>query len=370
MKMTGLLFLVSAVSAFAEAEVYPLWSGPAIPADPGELAEPEGLVNRTIHDARESDYKFLHGAAIVHFKGRFFVNWANSPRDENKAFETLQGRRSTDGGESWSGLEVIGSDLPGEDRRSHAAYLKHKGQLWIFAARFGTGEPGRFTGLRAEAFVLNETSDEWDSKGIVMNNCWPYEEPVLMGNGNYIVAGQDKDKKAVVAISHGGDLTQWDTVLIPCPPAMKYSFAETTVWAEGVAVTAVIRTRTGLAWVATSADGGRIWKEARPSNMPMPDSKAYLGKLSTGQLYMISNLKNRDSLVISVGKPGEQALCSMWRIRHGSSKPIPRFTGSAKAPQWSYPCAYEHDGKLFIVYSIGKEDCGLSVVPIESLSIQ
>ncbi len=45
----------------------------------------------------------------------------------------------------------------------------------------------------------------------------------------------------------------------------------------------------------------------------------------------------------------------------------PRFSGKAKGKQGSYPYGYEHDGKLFVVYSIGKEDCGLSVLPIESL---
>ena len=56
----------------------------------------------------------------------------------------------------------------------------------------------------------------------------------------------------------------------------------------------------------------------------------------------------------------------MWRIRHGKSIP-PRFSGNAKGKQWSYPYGYEHDGKLFVVYSIGKEDCGLSVVPVAAL---
>ena len=41
--------------------------------------------------------------------------------------------------------------------------------------------------------------------------------------------------------------------------------------------------------------------------------------------------------------------------------------GKAKGKQWSYPYGHEHDGKLFVVYSIGKEDCGLSVLPIASL---
>ena len=44
------------------------------------------------------------------------------------------------------------------------------------------------------------------------------------------------------------------------------------------------------------------------------------------------------------------------------------FAGAAKGKQWSYPYGYEHDGKLFVVYSIGKEDCGLSVMPIKSLA--
>ncbi|NQT86116.1 hypothetical protein HQ560_05085, partial [bacterium] len=97
-------------------------------------------------------------------------------------------------------------------------------------------------------------------------------------------------------------------------------------------------------------------------------AKAYLGKLSTGQLYLLSNVKNRDTLAVSVGRPGELTLLSIWRIRHGKSGP-PRFRGRAKSKQWCYPYGYEHDGKLYVVYSIGKEDCGLSVIPISSLAL-
>ena len=119
-----------------------------------------------------------------------------------------------------------------------------------------------------------------------------------------------------------------------------------------------------------SDDYGKTWSTARPSNLPMPRSKAYLGKLSTGQLYLVHNVRNRDTLAVSVSEPGELTLSKTWRIRHGSSKPVPRFKGSAKSPQWSYPYGYEHDGKLYVVYSIGKEDCGLSVIPIKSLATE
>ncbi len=347
---------------------FELWTGSPIPTNPEMLPPVKGVRHQTIHEATADGYKFLHGAAIVHYKGVFYANWANSPTNENGPHETLQGRRSTDGGKTWSDLEVIGPGFEGAERHSHGVLFQHKDELWTICSRFGVGEPGRkFRGLKAEAFVLNEKTDKWESRGVVMKNCWPYDEPVRMMDGNYITGGQDKDGLPVVAISDGDDLTRWDSILIPYDPRLKPSYAETTVWAEGKKVYAVIRGGVGVAWISTGDDFGNTWTKAKPSNLPMPRAKAYLGKLSTGQLYLLSNLFNRDTLVISVSRPGETTLSRMLRIRHGKSGP-PRFKGAAKSKQWSYPYGYEHDGKLYVVYSVGKEDCGLSVLPILSLA--
>ncbi|MEQ9406558.1 MAG: LamG-like jellyroll fold domain-containing protein [Fuerstiella sp.] len=352
----------------SRVEDYPLWSGGPIPEDPAEIPFAPGIRHQTLHDARTHDYKFLHGAAIIHYRGTFFANWANSPKNENQQFETMQGRRSTDGGRTWSEVEVIAPGFEGPERHSHGILMQHQGRLWTFAARFGKGTSGRrFPGLCAEAIVLNEQTDKWDSQGIVMTNCWPYDEPVRMDNGNFITGGQDKDGLPVVAISHGDDVTKWDSVLIPYDRRLQPSFAETTVTTFDNQVIAVIRGGGGVAWVSTSDDFGRTWLKARPGNLPMPRAKACLGKLSTGQLYLISNFRDRDTLVVSVGQPGEKTLSSMWKVRHGKSEP-PRFPGAAKSSQWSYPYGYEHDGTLYIVYSIGKEDCGLSLIPISELS--
>ena len=350
-------------------EVFPLWNGPELPADPERIPFAAGIQHSTIHRPAEDGYKFLHGAAIVMHRGVLYANWANSPTNENGPHETLQGRRSRDGGKTWEPLEVVGPGFKGADRHSHGVLFRHQDELWTICSRFGTGEPNgrRFRGLRGEAFVLDEKANEWKSRGVVMRNCWPYDEPVRMGNGSYITGGQDKDGYPVVAMSRGDDFTKWDSVLIPFPPQLKPSFAETTVWADGAHVLAVIRGGAGVAWVSTSDDHGKTWAKARPSNLPMPRAKAYLGRLSTKQLYLVSNYRNRDTLCISVGKPGAKTLSHMWRLRHGKSGP-PRFPGHAKGKQWSYPYAHEHEGKLYVVYSIGKEDCGLTVVPVDSLA--
>ena len=344
------------------------WSGPPIPADIEQVPFVVGVEHRSIHRPTADGYKFLHGAAIVEDKGVMYANWANSPVNENGPHETLQGKRSIDGGVTWTESEVIGPGFEGQERHSHGVLFVHQGEVWTICAKFGVGTVGRrFNGLQAEAFVLDKATDRWKSRGIVMKNCWPYDEPVRMLDGNFITGGQDKDGLPVVAISHGDDLLQWDSVSIPYDRRLQPSYAETTVWSEEDRVIAIIRGGAGVAWVSISDDCGRTWSKARPSNLPMPRAKAYLGKLSTGQLYLLSNLENRDTLVVSVSHPGEQTLSQMWRIRHGPSIP-PRFPGAAKGKQWSYPYGYEHDGKLYVVYSVGKEECGLSVLPIESLT--
>lgn len=348
---------------------YELWTGPPVPADVRQIPFVPGIEHRTIHRPTADGYRFLHGAAIVHHQGTFYANWANSPTNENGPDETLQGKRSTDGGVTWSPLEVIGPGFDGPERHSHGVLFQHQNELWTICARFGKGTSGRrFDGLKAEAFVLNQTSDRWESRGIVMENCWPCDEPVRMADGNLITGGQDRDGLPVVAISHGDDVTKWDSVLIPFDRRLAPGFAETTVQTDGESVLAVIRGSSNVVWVSTSSDFGRTWSTAGPSNMPMPRAKAYLGRLSTGQFYLISNLVNRDTLVLSVSKPGQMTFQKMWRIRHGKSIP-PRFPGAAKGKQWSYPYGYEHDGKLYIVYSIGKEDCGLSVLDLDQVAL-
>ena len=210
------------------------------------------------------------------------------------------------------------------------------------------------------------------SRAIAVENISPYILPVRLPDGYWITVGQSNDGDPGVLISSGNDFTKWRTVMIPAP-AMSRGFGETTLFADRPGrLIAIIRPgRERRAWVSTSADHGATWSEAQPSNFPIGISKMYAGSLSTGQRYLISNLPtpgapDRHTLVIAVGKPGSETLSTMYRIRFGP--PALDYPGFAKSPQWSYPYAHEYDGKLYVVYSIGKEKCGLSVVPLSSLT--
>lgn len=123
-----------------------------------------------------------------------------------------------------------------------------------------------------------------------------------------------------------------------------------------------------VALVSDSVDGGHTWTPLAPGNLPMTASKPYAGHLSTGQAFLVCNVgPDRHTLVLAVAEPGARSFCRVWRIRHGASPDL-RLPGRAKSPQWSYPYAHEHDGRLYVVYSIGKEDCGLSIIPLHAIA--
>lgn len=331
------------------------------------------VTHTMVHTAVGDTYLFLHGAAITHYKGTMYSSWANSPVDENSRQETLRGSVSRDGGLTWSQAETLAPALDHGVCASHGSYLSHESGLWLFFARFGQGTGSRFPGLQMEALWLDEASGRWVPKGIVADNFWPYEEPKRMPDGNWIMGGQDRDDQAVVAMTRGGNPGQWDVIRLPISEqwttqkGRNLIFAETTVIADEDGLTAIIRNSNGPhALVSHSGDGGRTWTDAEAGNFPMVDSKAYAGVLSTGQRYLISNTGTRDTLTIAVGRSGAKTLSKIWKIRQGTTLQ-PRFGGFAKSPQWSYPYAAEHDGKLYVVYSLGKEDCELSIIPLTVL---
>lgn len=364
--LSGLLAVVSTVSALADGT---LWVGPSLPNSVVDLPFIDTATCVPVHQAIQGEDQFLLGSAIVEHNGVFYANWANSPFDENSDAERVCGKQSIDGGRTWSELDIVAPSHPGELARSHGAYLTHKGELWFFALQFNYTAAGRQ--VNTEAFVLNENSGQWESRGIVAHGGGMVDAPVRMKNGNWIAGGVYTGFWACVFISHGDDFTRWDRVPIPVPKGEKCS--ETTVLVDDEQITAVMRSSfPDVAGVSISQNFGRSWSLAEESNFPMVRSKPFGGMLSNGQRYLIANISNgnpldRDMLALAVSSPGARGFSRMWKIRQGRT-PQPRFEGKHKVPGWQYPYAYEYDGALYVIYAVGKEDCELVRIPIADLS--
>lgn len=55
----------------------------------------------------DDKYKFLHEAAIIEYHGTLFASWYNCPEKELQGHTPIRGKRSNDGGATWSDVEVV-----------------------------------------------------------------------------------------------------------------------------------------------------------------------------------------------------------------------------------------------------------------------
>ena len=304
------------------------------------------------YEFAKDGYRFLHGVALCFHKGKLYASFGHNKGGENTDTEEARWCVSEDDGRTWSETRTM-DDGEGPIGVSHGAFLSHQGDLWAFQGAYR----GIMQGVHTRAYRLDEATNQWRSLGIVIEgDFWPMQEPVMTGNGNWIMAGLKvgEGNPAAVAISHGGDLLKWDIVVIPSIPGTQM-WGESTVIVNGMQVTSLSRFG-GEACVLTavSEDGGRSWSQMRRGNLPMATSKPIAGILSTGQRYLVCTTtadsgKRRSPLTIAVARPGESSFSKVFVIRHAE---FPEGPGESHPDaSLSYPCAIEHEGNLYVGYS-------------------
>ena len=384
--MKGKIVVLAAFSAVvASAETVSLWDGGAVPKA-AELKQPAGIEFSVIkrNEPEKDGYNWLHGVALCWHKGRLWASYGTNRGKENTPTEEAHVRASDDGGKTWGPVQVVAKGLDGEGV-SHGALASHGGELWCFAAAFSN----RTANTHTLAFTLDESEGKWVARGTAMGNgFWPMQGPQKMPDGNWIVGGLriglkgwgDRSRPAA-AISHGDDFTKWDVSVVE-EGEVERCWGEATVDAWGPCATLTMRPgwkpKRSVAYVATSADGGRTWTPLKPTNLPLATSKPFTGVLSTGQRYVISQTTadggtRRFPLTIAVSRPGEWAYSRVFLIRHAVFPEGPGASHPKAA--LSYPYAVEHEGKLYVGYSNSNgggnfhNSAELAVIPVASLRV-
>lgn len=358
-----------------------LWQSDVPFPSPDHLAFPEGATDVVVHRAGSDKYNFLHDSAIVEHKGVLYAAWYNCPKDEIEGESLIRCRRSADKGLTWSEVEVIAAD---RDNRGTmyvpVAFLSHEGTLHAFVSHMMGHD--LLTGW--EMFALDEDmapsdcgeASPWKSQAVHDDLFLPNSAPVMTGDGHYLMAGRMAERLGerplVPAVARNArDLKgKWD--IIPLVPVgersseMELPYPETTAIVEGRNVTALVRGGSNESLLFKSEACGLNWSGPHRHNLPMGASKIYAGILSTGQWYAIFNTPTenyRDLLTIAVSRPGERCFSGMWKIRDGYSEDL------EAGPEWSYPCAIEWDGNLYVVYTSDKRHCVNTTIPVESLEV-
>ncbi|MDZ4687223.1 MAG: exo-alpha-sialidase, partial [Planctomycetaceae bacterium] len=308
------------------------------------------------HEPEVDGYPWLHGVGLGWHKGKLYASFGHNRGAENTATEEARGRVSADGGRTWGEVFTIdvGTDVP-DLAVSHGVFHSHGGTLWAFHGAFH----GKMERIHTRAYTLDESSGHWKPRGVVVEGgFWPMERPMRMADGNWIIPGicagvfsERGVNPAAVAISRGDDFARWDLVRIPAAPGVRL-WGESAILVEGARVTSIARYgEQARALVAISDDYGRTWTPSASSNLPMATSKPTAGLLSTGQRYLVCTTtsdsgKRRSPLTIAVSRPGETVFSKVFVIRPAE---FPGGPGeSTPRAALSYPCATEHEGKLYV----------------------
>jgi hypothetical protein len=342
-----------------------------------DVTFPTGIEHVRVERSDSDKYDFLHDPAIELHKGEVFAAWYNCPKQEIVGESLIRCRRSKDGGRTWSALEVIAEDASRDGTYYvPAQLLSHGGVLHAFVGKM----KGHDLITTCAVYVLNETTNRWQPRGDIADLFLPNCQPVKMTDGNWIMAGRVASRFGVkpyipaVAISTGDQLTgRWKVVPLQAEELSPAHCPETTVWVEGRELLALTRNNTGaVPFAYASYDHGRTWSAVTDHRFTASTSKLYAGHLSTGQRYVVFNLpkdgekgfNSRETLVIGVGRPGELALVKTWCVQEHSTPDRP--------PASHYPCAIEHQGRLLVLYTAGREgrrQCELASIPIASLKV-
>ena len=330
-------------------------------------------------DKQGDGYTFLHGVGLAWHKGRLYASIGHNLGEENTVTEEAQYRVSEDGGRTWGPLQVIDAGDEKDLAVSHGVFLSHQGRLWAFHGAYY----GKMERIHTRAYSLDEVSGKWIKHGVVVENgFWALNQPVPMADGNWIMPGisagvysEKGTHPAAVAISHGDDFTRWDFVSIPVHQGVRM-WGESSIIVQGAEVLNISRYGgKPLALTARSQDYGRTWTVMGESNLPMTTSKPAAGMLSTGQRYLVatnaaSNGGRRSPLTIAVSEPGQKVFSKVFVIRHA----VREGPGESNAKaSLSYPCAIEHDGRLYVGFSnnggrgSNYNSAEMAVIPLSSL---
>ncbi|MFA6292663.1 MAG: exo-alpha-sialidase [Victivallales bacterium] len=340
-----------------------------------DLQLPARISHVMVHRG-DDDFRFLHESAIACHRNSFFVAWNNSPKAESESGTVVRWISSDDDFATWSAPECLAPPLKHETTIWESCQLLSvNDELWAFVGQVHS-QPrcSAESGGRMVVFRFCDATRKWHEQGGV-EGFHPLSQPQKTREGNWIMGGQFNLIQPRVAISRGNDLSKWDVAEIPSTPEDRINFAETSLVIGDAVVTAYVRSDIPAVHVSESSDGGRTWSKLRIGNLPMSSSKTCAGVFSTGQRYLAFNMKpdnpetkSRDVLAVAVSSPGESLFRKIVVIRNGRS-PKARVPGYCKSEQWTYPSVLERNRKIYITYSVTKEDCCLSVLPLDEFAV-
>ena len=328
----------------------------------------------TIFKAGEGTDHYANGVVMTAFKDVLYCMWQSSPKDEDSDDTWVAYSRSNDGGETWSRPEPLAMPTANYYCTS-GGWLVNGDTLTAYIDTWEKGQEPR----GGKTLYMTSTDGE----------TWSQMQAVRMADGSEMdgVLEQDPyplpDGRIIGAV-------HFQPGLHVCPaftddPSGKSGWQRGTFEGEdrgkqsrelepsqylqpdGTIVMLFRDQSSSFRKLASvSSDRGENWSKPIETNIPDARTKQCAGNLPDGTAFMVccpSNGKWRWPLVLMLSRDGE-VFNKAILLRSGSPEDLPPrlYEGRYKTLGYSYPKAFVYQNKLYVGYSVNKEQVDCTII--------
>ncbi len=325
--------------------------------------------------APNKEFGFLHEGAVIIFKGKIFAAWYNNEKLELSHRTPIRYSISEDEGQTWSDARIIADDPEGNTLYCPPVFGIEDGRLYLFLNEMVKAD-------HMHALDLYVYDEEVEQFVLLWSRPIPFKlntNVYTLPSGKRMLCGRTGPLDGFptipsVMITDSGKIdAPWRMVKLQehdeLPDGRPYVHPE--ISATLIEQTLYVFCRNDhstLPLLFISHDEGETWLPVCTHNIPFSASKIYAGTLNDGRSYVIGNIHSgRERLAIFFTEPNDMAFTKGFILQDGYSENL-KF-----GRRWHYPCAYESDGKLYVVYTaeydetVSKRGLVISVIDLREV---
>ena len=337
-----------------------------------------GAETITVFRPRPGTDQFSNGAVPIAFKGRVFVQWQSSARDEDAPDTWVAYSISADNGDHWSTPRPLTAPSDDEEIRSSGGWWTDGETLVAFLNVWPEGFHKRTGGYTA--YRLSQNGETWTEP-----------RPVLGADGTPVNGVIEQDPHLYDGRLHTAfhvrpgirarpfytddplGLTGWQAGAfenLPSDPPMSREL-EPSLFQRGDCLVMVFRDQASSfrQLASESCDRGKSWSRPQLTAMPDARTKQSAGNLPDGTAFLVhapNDDKLRIPLVLSLSEDGH-IFDRAFLLRGADDLQPLRTEGLYKRPGYHYPKSWVASEYLFIAYTANKEDVDLTRIPLSAL---
>ncbi len=331
-----------------------------------------------LHRPQAGEYQYAHHPHLIRGPAGFLAMWSSGIAREDRPGQRILWARSGDG-KTWTKPEVLLECPEPPWRLTAGGWAVSGDRVYAFVNRNRRAEDDS---LRAGVVwypplyldVMEAGPDlRWSRSRTLDSDFLANESPRLTSAGTWLLAGYSARMEAAVLRSGAGPAEEY--VFHPAPriviPREELRRARRTPPARPLGEPTWYQRRDGTLvcfyrddhasfrlFASVSTDDGITWSRPRPTNIPDAKSKTAARVLSTGAVVVAGNpsaARKRNVLAVLVSDDGT-------KFDRGA---ILRDEGESR---YAYPSVVEHEGRLWIAYSINKHEIAVASVPVSAVS--